>query len=36
VGLRHLFYPTLGIYRPAQASAALMDEGHRFLNLLQI
>ena len=34
--LLHLFYPTFGIYRPAQASAAVMDEGHRFHNLFQI
>ena len=35
-GLLHLFYPTFGIYRPAQASAALMDQRHRFHNLFQI
>ena len=34
--LLHLFYPTFGIYRPAQDSAAVMDEGHRFHNLFQI
>ncbi len=34
--LLHLFYPTFGIYRPAQDSPAVMDEGHRFHNLFQI
>ena len=34
--LLHLFYPTFGIYRPAQDSAAVMDQGHRFHNLFQI